>query len=434
MSHEPGAESLAAPLARQIHRALLDMYDPPRLARSPLIARLGLARQADPPAALRRALLAAVEALKPADDTPPQAGAWRTYRILLHRYVQQIPQQEIAASLGFSVRQLQRHEQAALQALADHLTVRYRLAAADAQPVATTEAAADLADGELARLPAAFASEAINLAELTQAALKITRPLLEAAGVTAEMTVPPQLPRAAGRSIPVRQALVSLFAAAAHCAVGGRVEIAAAAEAGQVRLTIRPTQDWAAQPTASELCPDDLENVAMAGQLVAASGGSLHVVGGDAGPFIATLTLPIAEQRLVLAIDDNADSLRLLERFLAGSRYPFVGASDPLRAVSLARQLAPRAIILDVMLPGMDGWELLGRLREDPATAGIPVIVSTILPHEQLALTLGAAAFLRKPVSRDALLATLDALTEPPIVSQPTQTFDPIDRHPALQP
>lgn len=404
MRAETQAQPTASPLTRQLHRALLDLYDPSQLARSPLLARLARPHQPDPAANMRRILLEAIETLKPSDATPPQANAWRIYRILLHRYVQQIPQAEIAASLGFSVRQLQRHEQAALQTLADHWAARYGApAAAPPAPAAS--------DSELARLRAAFASEAISLAEVVQAALRTARPLLDAAQVAADVAIAPQIPRVAAQGIPIRQALVSLFTAAAHCAAHGRLEIGATAEVGQVRLTIRPTQAGDAHPDAFELCPDDLDNVAMAGQLVAASGGSLALTGASAGPFSATLTLPVAEQLIVLAIDDNADSLRLLERFLAGSRYPFVGEPDPARAVSLARQLSPRVIILDVMLPGMDGWELLGRLREAPRTAHVPVIVSTILPHEQLALTLGAAAFLRKPITQVALLATLDGLT-----------------------
>jgi CheY-like chemotaxis protein len=64
--------------------------------------------------------------------------------------------------------------------------------------------------------------------------------------------------------------------------------------------------------------------------------------------------------------------------------------------------------VLDVMLPGIDGWELLGRLREHPQTKDVPVVVCTILSQQQLALTLGATDFLRKPITRDAFLATLD--------------------------
>jgi CheY-like chemotaxis protein len=60
------------------------------------------------------------------------------------------------------------------------------------------------------------------------------------------------------------------------------------------------------------------------------------------------------------------------------------------------------------MLPGCDGWELLGWLRERPSTQGKPIIVCTILPQEGVALSLGAAGFLRKPVSRSDLLTMLD--------------------------
>ena len=73
-------------------------------------------------------------------------------------------------------------------------------------------------------------------------------------------------------------------------------------------------------------------------------------------------------------------------------------------------EVSPKFIILDVMLPGTDGWELLGRLREYPQTRAVPIIVCTILPQEEFALALGAAGFLQKPVSRNTLLAELARL------------------------
>jgi CheY-like chemotaxis protein len=118
--------------------------------------------------------------------------------------------------------------------------------------------------------------------------------------------------------------------------------------------------------------------------------------------------LPAAEQIPVLVIDDNVDVLKLMERYLSSGRYRFIGVSDPQEALTQAAQWAPAIIVLDVMLPEVDGWELLGRLREHPATSNTPIIVCTILPHQQLALTLGAAGFIRKPVSRQAFLEALD--------------------------
>jgi len=398
-----------ASLVRYLHRALLDLYDPGELAKAPLIELFSVAQQPDPPATLRRLLLDAIEGLKPPDSLPPQSHAWRTYRILLHRYVQQIPQREIAASLGFSVRQLQRHEGAALQALADYLWVRHGLDIKDSVPGDESKAPgtrAGAASQEMERLRTSFTSEVVSVSELVGAALKTVGPLLAAARVEVASALPAGLPRLAVQTIPMRQALVSLLTVAGRVAPGGQITISAAADAMQARVLIRP---MAGGSPLRALATEDSENLEMARQLVALSGGSLELaLGLDGEPFAATLALPVAQQLGVLVIDDNVDALQLCRRYLEGSPYTFVGMRDPAQALALARDLTPKIIVLDVMLPGMDGWEILGRLREHPVTRKIPVIVSTVLPHEQLALTLGAAGFLRKPVSREALLAMLD--------------------------
>lgn len=401
-----------ASLLRDLHRALRDLYDPGDLARSPLLELFSLERQPDPPAALRRLLLEAIEGLKPPPDLPPQAKAWRTYRILLHRYVQQVAQREIAASLGFSVRQLQRHEQAALQALADYLWARHGLEL-KAPRLARKQgkapgARAGAASQEMQRLRTSFGSEAVSIGELVRSVLETVAPLLEEAEVEVASALPEGLPRLAVQRIPMRQALVSILTVAGHHAHGGQVAISATAEPAQVHVLIRSMEGT---PSLRAIRAEDRENLAMARQLVALSGGSLELApqASAEGPFAATLVLPAAQQLGVLVIDDNVDALRLYQRYLEGSRYAFVGVRDPEQALALATELTPKVIVLDVMLPGMDGWEILGRLREHPATRKVPVIVSTILPHKQLALTLGAASFLRKPVSREALLEALDA-------------------------
>jgi CheY-like chemotaxis protein len=65
---------------------------------------------------------------------------------------------------------------------------------------------------------------------------------------------------------------------------------------------------------------------------------------------------------------------------------------------------------MDVMLPSINDWALLGQLRVHPALLGVPIIVCTILPQEDLALALGAAVYLRKPINREVLLSMLDQL------------------------
>ena len=148
----------------------------------------------------------------------------------------------------------------------------------------------------------------------------------------------------------------------------------------------------------------------MAGRLAAVAGCSLQQLPGEVerAPLTLRLILPAAEQVPVLVVDDNIDTLQLYGRYLTGTRYRFVGVADPRRAVELAEEVNPQIILLDLMLPQVDGWELLGRLREHPRTYHIPVVVCSILPQEDLALALGAAAFIRKPASQAALLSALD--------------------------
>lgn len=109
----------------------------------------------------------------------------------------------------------------------------------------------------------------------------------------------------------------------------------------------------------------------------------------------------------ILVIDDNEGWIALLERFLEGADCPLVamsGSQDSLRRV---QELNPSAIILDVMMPEKDGWELLQRLRTQPGTATTPIIVCTVFNDPQLAYSLGASAFLPKPTSREQILGAL---------------------------
>jgi CheY-like chemotaxis protein len=142
------------------------------------------------------------------------------------------------------------------------------------------------------------------------------------------------------------------------------------------------------------------------------SGSKLSISPGEEA-FEAVLTLPTLGQSPVLAIDDNAGTLQLLTRYTAGTRYRLVSTQNPDSAIDIAKEISPRVVVLDVMMPYTDGWELVGRLRQDPATAHIPIVVCTILPHEQLARSLGVDGFLRKPVTRQAFLAALNCQVAP---------------------
>src|SRR5581483_11771714 len=110
---------------------------------------------------------------------------------------------------------------------------------------------------------------------------------------------------------------------------------------------------------------------------------------------------------LVLVVEDDARARELLQQFLVGAGYRVATAAEGTRVVEQARALRPAAITLDVLLPGRDGWGVLQRLKADPTTRDIPVVIVSIVDNERLGYTLGAAAYLVKPVAQSELLRTI---------------------------
>jgi CheY-like chemotaxis protein len=114
------------------------------------------------------------------------------------------------------------------------------------------------------------------------------------------------------------------------------------------------------------------------------------------------------EERVLLVVDDDPSALDLLGRTLQGAGMRVVTASDGQAALTLARTLRPAAITLDVLMPGMDGWEVLRELKADPETRDIPVLMVTMTDDRKLGYALGATEFLTKPVNRGQLLQLLE--------------------------
>jgi CheY-like chemotaxis protein len=116
----------------------------------------------------------------------------------------------------------------------------------------------------------------------------------------------------------------------------------------------------------------------------------------------------------VLVVEDDPRSADLLRVYLEGAGHSVVLARDGVEGLELARRTRPDAVILDVLLPRLDGWELLARLKRDPDTAAVPVVIVSMLDERGAGFALGAAEYLVKPVVRDELLAALARWMEQP--------------------
>jgi CheY-like chemotaxis protein len=110
---------------------------------------------------------------------------------------------------------------------------------------------------------------------------------------------------------------------------------------------------------------------------------------------------------VVLVIDDDPVVADLLRRTLAKDGYKVEYAESGEKGLQLARQLRPDAITLDVMMPGMDGWQVMTHLKSDPELADIPVILLSIVNDRKTGFALGATEYLTKPFDRERLTAVL---------------------------
>jgi len=116
---------------------------------------------------------------------------------------------------------------------------------------------------------------------------------------------------------------------------------------------------------------------------------------------------PVAGQPLVLLIDDDPTVHDLVRRFLQKEGFQVVAAPSGPEGLELARKLRPSIIVLDVMMPTMDGWSVLTRLKGDAELSGIPVVMLTMVNNREMGFSLGVDDYMLKPIDRGDFVATL---------------------------
>jgi signal transduction histidine kinase/DNA-binding response OmpR family regulator len=165
--------------------------------------------------------------------------------------------------------------------------------------------------------------------------------------------------------------------------------------------------------------------LALTRQLVEAHDGKISVASELGVGSTFTVRLPLrrptevteeppvlpAGQASVLVIEDDPAAQELLRVHLEGAGYAVVTTASGRQALTWLLKMRPDAVILDIMLPDLDGWDVLQRLKADPTTRSVPVMVVSIVDDRELGLALGAIDYLVKPVSRELLLEAIGRLT-----------------------
>ncbi len=397
-----------------VQDALEHLYDYVYLQGHPLAASLAASESTgwNRGGALHRLLVETIDLLKPPTGTPPASQIWRRYRHAFMRYIETATVAQIAEELGVSERQARRDNHEAVQAIVELLRRRLGGGAIRRPPTdllaerPASPPRSGLA-GEAARLGAAEPHVGTSLQEVVDGVLATAANLAGARSVAFDFRALPVSPLVTAERTVVRQVLLSI--------VVGQVELAAPGE--RILVSVARGADHAVVAISVPLPADPAAGLARAFQgrlavarkLTAQLGATL-LQERSAEVLRVSLSLPIVHQTTVLLVDDNPGMLRLLRRYLGGSSYAILEATTPDQAIELARRFEPEAITLDVMLPTRDGWEVLQTLRALPATRHIPVVVCSVLRERELALSLGAAAFLAKPITQPALLQALSAV------------------------
>ncbi|MHB0876503.1 MAG: response regulator [Anaerolineae bacterium] len=399
MSDDIVASGASAPIPADfvelIRDALAHLYEPAHLVRHPLRALLAdaLPSLGDPAQSLRLFLLDAVEHMQPQGEARSSEKANRPYLVLVQRYVGGFSVDDIVAKLQIGDRQFRREHQKGLEALAAYVynLTRASDSAAPGSPSLLSE---------VESLGVALVSQ--PLADLLAAATEPAQALARHCGVV--LALAPGCggePCLCDRTLAKQALLSSLGAVLQRHPRYVTIATLSAPREAHVELRISP-----AVPAEEQ---DGLASaLAEPKALMQAQGGTLTLVRGERGAGTAVrLSFRPAAAGRVLVVDDNERMLRLYERYLMTGRYSAITAASAEEALAALATSVPDAIVLDVMMRDVDGWEVLQGLRSRPDLAQVPIIVCSVLNEPTLALALGATAYLRKPIAADVLLAAL---------------------------
>ncbi len=401
---------------QEFEQALQDtlpqLYHPAYPAPEALLERLGHGAQGGMEA-IRPAILQAIANLEPAPNVPACARSRRTYEILSYRYVQKLTQEETAERLSITPRHLRREQRLAVTVLARRLwgddgderePTPDDLAAEAAGAEDDSDAWRSQVKQELAALQKGASGSIASVGEVLRSVAALVRPLLSARGIALDLELPAAGLSAAIQPSQLSQILVTSVARLARSMPAGSIRLSAAPEGARVKITVT-----------GDPVTDSLTGVAddyITDEMLAMLDGSLQVQTVGSGVSLC-VDLPAAGRVRVLVVDDNADLVHFYRRYAQGTRYDIVDTAEGQGIFATIEAVLPAVIVLDVMLPDVDGWELLAQLHEHPLTRSIPVIICSVVREKELSLALGAALYVPKPVRRTEFLQALDRVLTP---------------------
>ena len=331
-----------------------------------------------------------------------------------------LTQEDTAEHMHLSVSSVQRIQREAIHALALHIwdATKARQPSLAVAPVETPSLDQSSSDAQnvswrsqmhrdLASLHDGAASVRANVGDMIHTVITLEQALTSSRGITlVPGAIRASLMVAVHPSV-LRQILVMSIGRLVDQMAHGSIRIDAQDSGGQVQLLLT------CEPPATVIGV----NWGPVCEILATEGSSLEVA-EEATCSSVRIELPRAGDVVVLVVDDNPDMLYLYRRCVKRTNYRIIHEHSAQCLFESVQQHAPEVIILDIMLPDVDGWQLLSDLHHHHTTHRIPIIVCSVIGEEDLALALGASLFLHKPVDCRSFIQALDRILRPaPLVA-----------------
>jgi signal transduction histidine kinase/DNA-binding response OmpR family regulator len=285
--------------------------------------------------------------------------------------------------------------------------------------------------------------ERVELPVLINSVLESISPLAQEKGLRIETRFGPALPAVEGDPARLKQILINLLSNAVKFTERGHLEVIVQASGRMVRIAVKDTGAGISAESQKVIFEEFVQGdgsstrrhggtglgLSIVRKLVEMHGGAITVIsepglgstftfsvpawGSGQGAVAPLQRRPLRRPHqglpgaAILVVDDDPSVRQLIARHLEQEGWKTVQASNATDALQLARESHPMLITLDIMMPDASGWWVLEKLKEDPQTAGIPVLVVTIVEDQRLVFALGASDYLGKPYDRGALIAKI---------------------------
>jgi CheY-like chemotaxis protein len=401
-------------LVQQLQSALMHLYDPGYDFASDVYAAVGC-RPAEGRWPVQTAIVQAIQRLKPQATVPASSRLCLDYDVLHHRFVLGLTQEETAEYLNISTRSVQRVQREAIHLLAAGLKQQsspVAVSATDSHEKADASLSAQeewlsQVRREVTSLRENAPDPECELGLTIDGVLRLA--LLSKLPPIRVVPMGPQDVRVRVHAPVLRQVLLRVLVELKRIAPSEEITLDAGVEHDEAWIS------FAAKPAGMQYAID----VALFHELLAPYGGSVQPNVAE-GRIAITVRVPravhFARKYRVLIVDDNDDLVSVYAAYCAGTAFELVPICEGRQVFQTIAAAKPDAIVLDVILPDVDGWDLLMDLHANPASRTIPIVVCSVIDDERLALALGATLCLRKPVRQEQFLGALQRAISPAAV------------------